>query len=78
VRNAVVKEGFQIYVDFKCIIFHSFSLQKCASFMNIFCKSGARFEKAVLLRKVRAYLHVTIGFLSRIHEIYEAELCGIL
>jgi hypothetical protein len=32
----------------------------------------------VLLRKASAYVHVAIGFLSRIHEICEAELCGIL
>ena len=46
--------------------------------MNIFGKSGARFENAVLLWNVSAYLRVYVGFLSRIHEISEAEPCGIL
>jgi len=78
VRNAVVKEGFQVYCGFKSIIRRSFSLQKCASFMKMFGKSKARFENYVLLRKFSAYLHVYVAGLSRIHEICGAELFEIL
>jgi hypothetical protein len=78
VRNAVVKEGVQIYFEFKRIIFHSFSLQKYASFMKIFDKTKARFENAVLLQNFSAYLHDYMIGLSRILETCGAELSEIL
>ena len=56
----------------------SFPLQTCATFMNIFRKTGARFENAVQLRNVGVHLLVYVLFISRIHEICEAQLCGIL
>jgi len=46
--------------------------------MNVFGKSGARFEVSVLHRNVGAFLHVYVANLSRSQEISEAELCGIL
>jgi len=53
-----VKEGFHIYCEFKCIIFHSFSLQKCASFMNIFGKSEEGFENSVLLSEKSEFIYM--------------------
>ena len=55
-----------------------FPLQTCATFMNIFGKSGARFENAVQLRNVGVHLLVYVLFVSRVHEICETQWCGIL
>ena len=74
----MVKEGLQIYCEFKSIICLFFPLQKCAPFMNKFGKTGARFENDVQLRNVGVHLLVYVIFLSKTHEVCEAQLVGIL